>query len=144
MNKAKAYLIEISKLRLTAETLGNRVEQLRTQASGMKGISYDRDRVQGGTGNNMEDAVIDLAPLEVKYKKALIEYHEAVLTRTKQISAMDNSTYAKILLLRYVEEKKLDEIADELNYTYQYIRLMHGRALDAFRERYLSTLCNKE
>jgi len=34
--------------------------------------------------------------------------------------------------MRYVEYKKLEEIAVDLNFTYQYVRELHGHALQEF------------
>lgn len=43
-----------------------------------------------------------------------------------------------ILYKRYVEYKRLKTIADEMNYTYEYIRSMHGWALEEFSKKILN------
>lgn len=53
-----------------------------------------------------------------------------------QIQGLKNPIHIKILYGKYVEFKNLYDIAYEMNYTYQYIREVHGHALLAFEKTY--------
>lgn len=43
---AKEYLSEIQKYKRIAGSMEMRMEELRTQAEGVKAITYDKDRIQ--------------------------------------------------------------------------------------------------
>lgn len=53
-----------------------------------------------------------------------------------EIHELQNSKYIEILYKRYVEEKRLEEVAVEMNYTFQYVILLHGYALKEFSEKH--------
>lgn len=139
MNKAKKYLSEINKLKRASEVLEERIEVLSLKVSSLRGIAYDKDRVEGGKVSGIDDTIIALTEAQKEYQEIVTRYHEAVRIRTEQITAMDNPAYSQILLLRYVEERPMPlyEIAEELHYTHQYVKEMHGKALEEFRRRYL-------
>ncbi len=49
---------------------------------------------------------------------------------------MGNPLFVELLHKRYVEFKGLELIAIEMNYTYNHIRHMHGRALENLVKKY--------
>ena len=49
---------------------------------------------------------------------------------------MKKPDHIKLLYLKYVKAQKLEQIADEMNYTYQYVREMHRAALKEFSQTY--------
>lgn len=55
----------------------------------------------------------------------------------KQIDGMENLTYSRLLHLRYLTGLSLCKIADRLYYSYDYVRELHGHALQAFGDKYL-------
>lgn len=137
MNKAKRYLLEIRTLKRTADVLEEQVEMLRIQASQIRGIRYDKTRVQSSASRGIDDIVIELRECEKKYEESIARYHAAVQTRTDQIMQLEKPEHVQVLLLRYVQGKHLDAIAEELHYSYQWVREMHGKALEEFRKRFL-------
>lgn len=53
-----------------------------------------------------------------------------------QIDAVDNDVYRNLLYARYVENKRLEQIAVDLGYSYDHVRRIHGRALCDFGNKY--------
>ena len=53
-----------------------------------------------------------------------------------QINELQNVQYIEILYKRYVEYKDLKKIAKEMEYTYDYIRKIHVKALQNFEKRH--------
>ena len=144
MNKAKAYLSEIRSLKKLADSYEEKIEVLRIKAAGIKGVAYDKDKVQVSQGHAMDDDVIALMEAEKEYKAILVKYHEAVLIRTKQIAMLDNPDYVQILLMRYVMERemKLEEIAEEMYLSFDRVAHLHGEALDAFGRKFGDMIAN--
>lgn len=149
--KPKAYLSEIHRLKRMAERLERKTQMLRHRAEGLKGITYDKDKVQTSPANAIEEAVTELVDLETKLAEVYQHYAETARIRTKQILDMDNAQYAELLYLRYVDDGRngkgntLDDVAEEMNYSAQHIRRLHGQALQAFGNLYLidATRCYK-
>jgi hypothetical protein len=50
--------------------------------------------------------------------------------------------HVRILFKKYVEFKRLEVIAVEMNYTYQYTKELHGYALADFQRTYTNLLSN--
>lgn len=125
------------------QRLERKIETLRHRAEGLKGITYDKDKVQTSPANTIEDAVSELVDLESRLAEVSHKYAEAARIRTNQILDMENAQYAELLYLRYVDDGKngkgntLADVADMMNYSMDWTRRLHGRALQAFGEKYM-------
>ena len=140
---AKEYLSKIRLYKWRAESLQKKCEELRVQAEGLKAITYDRDRVQTSPENRLEHTMLKLVDLENKYAAAIAKSHAAVQIRAQQIQKMDNPLYAEVLALRYVDGLSINQVAVEVQirhpektYRDDYIRHVHGWALQAFEKQY--------
>lgn len=124
-------------------SLERKIELLRHRAEGLKGITYDKDKVQTSPANAIEDAVSELVDLESRLAEVSHKYAEAARIRTNQILDMENAQYAELLYLRYVDDGKngkgntLDDVAEEMHYSFKYVRNLHGKALQEFGRLYL-------
>lgn len=67
----------------------------------------------------------------------LVNFQDEV---TKQIQEIKNPNHVQLLYKRYIEGKKLLTIAEEMNFTYQYTRRLHGTALQDFENTYKEIL----
>lgn len=144
MTTAKEYLLEIQRLKKRCISLQLKLDELRTQAAGVKAITYDKDKVQTSPHNNLEHMMLRIVDLEGKYIKTIADYHAAIHLREKQIERLQNPDYEELLRLRYVEENDkgqqmtLEEIAFRTGRSFTRVRHMHGEALEAFRRQYLT------
>lgn len=140
---AKEYLMEIQRCKRAMETLGQKAEQLRAEMEGLKAITYDKDRVQVSPSNRMEELMPRLIEAEERYGEAIYKYHTAILARVQQIAEIGRNDYEEILRLRYVETNKqgrrytLEEIAVKTHRSFDWVRHLHGKALQAFERKYL-------
>ncbi len=57
-----------------------------------------------------------------------------------ELQGLDNPVSMQILYKRYVEYKRLEIIAVEINYSYDWVKHAHGRALQEFARRHPKTL----
>ncbi len=81
-----------------------------------------------------EDLKKNLKRKREEYSKAAAEYarmRTEVIDRIHEINDID---LERVLVLRYVNLMKFENIADKLSYSYDYIRHKHQKALDAFEK----------
>lgn len=133
----KDYLDQIRKLRIQIEQRRRELERLDGQKlRSVAGIDYSRIPVKGSrrVGASFETAVI--AGLDLRQEiNALIADYEALQHRIiGQIQQLDRPEYIQLLYLRYVEERRWEDIAETMGYSCDHIRHMHGRALQVFGE----------
>ena len=142
---AKQYLSRVHQLRRQCESLERKILLLRAKAEGLRGITYDKDKVMTSPTNTIEEAVTELVNLESRYKELIIRYSEAITTRIDQIQGLEDPRYVEVLTLRYIEEEPharngqltFDDIAEEMHYSTKHIRSLHGAALQTFANKYL-------
>lgn len=130
--QAKQYLKELKRL----DTCIN--QQLQEKAalytSTIGAARTDKDRVQtSGSGDMMPELIQRLLDLEAEIDKEIDNFVDQKRKMIQQIQDLRNELYVSLLYRRYVEFKSLEEIAVEMNYTYQHTRRMHGYALAEFQ-----------
>ena len=76
-----------------------------------------------------EEAAIKAVDLEVETAALIVQYNELRHTIIGQIQQLDKLEHMQILYKRYVEEKRWEQIADEMGYSCDHIRHLHGFAL---------------
>lgn len=139
---AKEYLSKIQIYRRAIMSTQLRIEELEHQASGIRAITYDRDRVQVSPENRMEDIMVKIDAQAAKMARQIEKYHREVEKREKQIAGMDRLDYAEILRLRYIElnsdgrQMTLEEISCRMHLSYFRVKHLHGEALAEFARRY--------
>lgn len=136
--RAKEYLQQIFKLERHINQRQSQLEELIKYSGYIKSVDYANDRVQSSKSSDADfvstiNKITDLqAEINAKID-ALVDIKNTII---QQIQALDNTIYADILYKRYVECKKLEQIAVEMNYSYIWLRQMHGRALQEFERTY--------
>lgn len=135
---AKEYLKQLKKLDVMINQEVKELEELRLKAMSIGSIDYSKGRTQTNSfkGAPFVELIKHIADLEaeinIDIEKLVDRKHKII----KQIQALDDTNYMEILYKRYVEFKKLEEIAVEMNFTYQYTREIHGYALQKFETTY--------
>lgn len=118
--RVRAYKAEIKALKKLAKVYG---------PSEVKGIDYTQPRVQNTNQIGFEEFLERLYKLEHH-----IYIHEEVIKNMEKcrknmeerIKRLEGIDY-KVVYLRDIEGKSLVEIADELGYSYQYIKEVSAR-----------------
>lgn len=137
---AKEYLARIQIYRSQLDTITLRMEELYTEAEGVKAIVYDKDKVQVSPENRFEAAMIRLEAEAEKWARARKRYEEEARKRIGMIERLDNNAHVRVLTLRYIEGKRWEEIAEELHYSFRHVTRLHGEALTAFSRKYKDVL----
>jgi hypothetical protein len=137
--KASEYLGQIKVLTLRIQQKSGELERIRNEASGVKAMAYDADRVQTSASDRMPDLVIRCIELEGEIQKDIEKNIEIRHHIINQIQELPDIRYVQVLYAKYVEFKENSEIATEMNYSEDYARKLCGSALGEFARRYRKT-----
>ena len=137
---AKEYLLQLDTLRDEIESTNLALEKIFTEASGIKAITYDKDRVQVSPSNHAENFMVRLAELGDEYAQMQMQYKLERDKRIAMINGLSNPIHVRILRKRYIDGKTFEEIAVALHYTYRHVTRLHGSALQEFTRRYKDVL----
>ncbi|MCD8160924.1 MAG: DUF1492 domain-containing protein [Clostridiales bacterium] len=131
---AKEYLNQLRHLDNRINQQLRELADLRTTATSIGSMDYSKTRVQSGGGGHAAytDIVHHIAALEAEINAEVDRYIDEKHTIIRQIQTLKNPAYVEILYKRYVEYKRLEEIAVEMNYSYDHVRRLHGWALQDF------------
>ena len=132
---AKEYLSKIQTYRQNLDALELRIQELYSKADGLKAITYDKDRVQVTLDNQFEDMMVKLIAEADKWVALRVKCEREMRKRVERIQRLDNPTYIRLLTLRYIEDKRWEEIACIMNYTFRHVIRLHGAALADFARR---------
>lgn len=128
----REYLKQLELLKIKIHKKERELEEVRELSQSVGGVNYQRERVQSSNVNSLENHVLKCIELEEEIKKEIEDFlylqHEII----NQIYCLTNPDYVHLLVMRYVELKKLEEISKIMNYSYQYIRELHTKALRNF------------
>lgn len=137
-NAAQRYLQEVALLRRDVRRLALQVEKIRHDASGLRAIVYDRDKVMTSPTNMIEQQMVRLDELTERYATRLTEMHAAIQIREEQIRKMPKASHREILTYRYLQPRrmKLDKIAARMHMSDDRVRHLHTEALIEFARIY--------
>lgn len=125
---ARQYLSQLRKLGSVIKNKRAEIEQWKAVAYGIT-PQADGERVQSsGRGDRMENAVCNYATIEAELEKQIARYGEIMLDVIGVIEQLEDPFYS-IIHKHYIENKKFDQVAEEICYSYQYTTEMHRTAL---------------
>ena len=135
--KAKEYLQQLKLLDVKIDQKLKQAGDLRQMAQATGALDYSKDRVQtSSSGDALSNAVIKYLSLEEEIDRQIDQFVDLKNQIINQIQGLKDVNYVQILFKRYVEYKKLEVIAVEMDYTYPYVRALHGYALQEFERTY--------
>lgn len=135
--KAKEYLGSLKELKIKIDQKKAQLAELAMTRGNIGSFDYSKERVQASTdGNQVANEAIELVMLESNIKDDIIEFELEKDRIIREIHSMKNPEHITLLFKRYVEFKRFEVIAIEMNFTYQYTRELHGNALQEFETTY--------
>lgn len=133
MLTAKQYLNQVPFLRSAIRRVEAQIEELRERAMSVGGVRYDKLNVQTSPSNDaLANYAASLERAEQKARELVADYHETYLTIQEQIGMVQTELYRQVLVMRYLDGMNLERIADRLGYSDDWIRHVHGYALQEF------------
>ena len=138
----KEYFIHVRNVREAKESLAKHVDELRAMAEAIGGFDYAKPNIQSTPGNVTENRIIKLVDVLKKYEDVTIEWANLSLEAESRISHLSRTEYADVIRYRYLDAKRHSWgwIAEEMGYSGQRTRSIHGEALEEFERKYLSVL----
>ena len=138
MNRAKQYLARIGNLDTMITQRQEQALQLRSTIVGISAIRYDKEAVQTSPeADRMTDQLDKYYKMLNDIEDMLCEYEDVKNRIIGQIHQMKDRRYMTVLFKRYVLYESLEKIAKEENYDYDWVRKLHGFALDEFDRQFL-------
>lgn len=129
VQEAKAELMQISKIDRLITRLTNTVATLR---SSLTSGNYElkQDVVQtSGPKNPIETIIIKIVDLEDQINGQIDELITRKADAMKLIGAISDLDQRNILVARYVQGEKWENIADEVDHDIRWVFRVHGNAL---------------
>lgn len=133
----KEYLMQIRYLDKEINTKLRLLDDLKAKAYSIGNLQA-KEKVQSSGGLNFSDWIDRLVDQEIEINKKINKLITLKILINNQIDNINNSLYRMILVNHYVLSISLLDIADGYNYSYSYVKKMHGLALLEFEK------CNKE
>lgn len=134
---AKQYLRQVERLDVEIVQLRERLEDMWTTLTSIS-VDPSKEYVDGSkSGGNIADGMLD--ELDRLSRSLSQKRTEAIILRAEislQVQELDNPKFVRILYRRYIDHVPLDELASEMCYDYYYFARLHGRALQAFADRF--------
>lgn len=140
--KAKDYLKRLRKLDVVIKQKKHELTDLRKEAQCVSGIDYSREKVQSSHSSEAPfvPATEKIIELEKEINAEIKHFVEEKHMIISQIQGLNDPRHIDMLYKRYVEFKRLEMIAAEMDYTCQYARELHGSALQDFEKTYKNLL----
>jgi len=137
--QAKQYLQELKRLDTCIHQKQQEKQSLYDSTVGA--VRTDKERVQASTSADaLPNLIARIETIEQEIDRQLDDYIQLKHRMINQIHGLDNEAYISMLHKRYVEFKRLEEIAVEMNYTYSYARTLHGKALLEFNQKFATEI----
>lgn len=142
--QAKEYFAQIRKTDRLIHRLDSTIATLRSSLTST-GSQLKQDKVQtSGPKNTLEETITKIIDLEAKINARideLVSMKQEAFTMINRIPDLDQQN---ILIGRYIQLKKWEDISEELNYSMQWVFELHGKGLLAFAKANSDFLNNRE
>ena len=142
--RAKDYFAQIRKTDRLIKRLTDTVFTLRSSLTSQS-YELNPDKVQtSGPKNTLEETVVKIVDLEADINRRideLVDMKQEAFTMINRIPDLDQQN---ILIGRYIQLKKWEDIALELNFSIQWVYELHGKGLLAFSQANSEFFRNRE
>ena len=126
---AKEYLNQVRNLESKMKILKEEIDTLREMVVSTGAIQQGERVLSSGTQDKMAETICKINEKDCEWNDLMREFALARANVIINIQKLNNPEYEQILYKRYCQSKKWEEIALEMNYTYQWVCKLHGRAL---------------
>lgn len=128
LNQLKTLKYQIRVKRLELKNLHEDMDVIRSPSLG--------DKVKGGCGQSFEGQVIKAVELENDIKAKTSGKLDCLYEIHNRINSLDDELAVALLTDRYINNRRSDEVAEDLHYTAAYVRRLTGEAVEAFVKKF--------
>ena len=130
--QAKEYFAQIRKTDRLINRLDSTIATLRSSLTST-GSQLKQDKVQtSGPKNTLEETITKIIDLEADINRRIDELVSMKQEAFTMISKVPDLDQQNVLVGRYIQLKKWEDLAAEFEYTTQWLFEIHGKALLAF------------
>lgn len=129
----KQYLLQVKCLDEKIQANKEALDSLKAKLTNITS-NLDNNKVQSSNQSNFDETLASIMDLESKITYDVCKYINLKYKILNEINAMEDNTLSVILFKRYILGKSLNQIAKELNYSYDHLRHLHLKALREFRK----------
>ena len=131
---AKEYLQQAYQIHRSIQARKQQVVRLREIAECATSIA-NAARVSGTPARSkVESTVCRIADLQAMIQQDLCRLAEKYEEIQRIIDKVEDDTCRNILSLRYLSFLTWEEIAEKMNYSYKWVHVLHGKALEKVKE----------
>ena len=136
--RAKEYLQQLRRLDTVIDQKIKELDDLKVKSTCIGGFDYSKERVQTSPSGDAPyvRTVSRMIDLNEEINRDIDDFVDRKHKIINEIQSLENTKHIQILFKKYVEYKTFEQISVEMNYTYQYIDLLHGYALKEFSQKY--------
>lgn len=134
VQNAKRYLSKIGRCDERINAMLQEVDNLYDMVTKITPTLKQDVVTGGGTQDKIGDAVSKIVDLKNEINSKIDYYVDLKREANALLDKVENHLYYIILYRRYMLGESFEFIAAELNYTYRWVCILHGRALQAFAE----------
>ena len=133
---AKEFLGQIKQIESMIKQKKRTLEEMRQSAIGGGSCSGFNEKVQHSiSGDRMGRAVDEYVDLEREIERDVLCYWKKKNEIINVIHSLKDDRYIRILYAKWVEDKRLEEIAVEMNYYFGTIRKLYWKAMRDIEKR---------
>ena len=137
---AKEYLSGLEKIEVRIRQKMEERQELLERATSIT-TTFGMDKVRSSPKHDkMAYFVAKVADLEEEIALIASNLLDERNMIVNQIHELDTPSHITLLYERYVHQKKFNQIANELNYSYEYVKHLHIRALKEFAKVHAALL----
>lgn len=137
---AKEYLQQVQRILSNIEQKKMELQSVRDAATHIT-AALGNVRVQNSSvADRVADNAVKAVDLENSIQNDMVDLFYKRYEIVSQIQQLSNALHISILYKHYVELKKLEVVADEIEKSYQYTVEVHGKALKAFEQKHKKLL----
>lgn len=132
---AKEYLEYVRSLEIRLRMKEERIAQLQHDICSLQALDYAKDKITGGSPIDVSDKIAHLDELIRDTNREwdeLIEMREQAKTL---ISKLESAKQQEVLTKRYIQNKRWEQIAVEMNITWRHTFRIHRAALETFSQK---------
>lgn len=128
---AKEYLSQIRLMDMKINNKLKELEHLKEMSTTLAGFSFmERVQTSKETGDTIGKTIAKIIDYQHEINKdidALVDLKKEIIGSIEKLA---DSDYIELLYKRYVEFKKWEQIAVDMNYDIRWVYRLHGRALE--------------
>lgn len=131
----KKYLQSIKRLDTIINSKIEILDMLRQLSNSINGFN-ENEKVQSSKNNDrMSDIISKIIDLEKEINKDIDRFVDIYKKAESIIGKVENDDCRTLLVLRYLNFRTWEEIAEEMNYSVRHIYRLHGEVLSYLKDK---------